>query len=217
MFDIGWPELMIVMIIALIVIGPKDLPAALRQLGKWVGAARRMSSEFQKHVDDIVRESELEDVKKGIDRVRNVNIKRELEKQIDPDGSLNKAFSGSIESKSSGAASAKSWNSTDKRPSTNEEPVALPSSSTRVETAPLDNSATADALTSATNKTVPRSASGAASGAASGGDGGSRDGRSGSTASGGPRQSPTYPSPGSNLSGSSASAKPAEPITTDQA
>jgi sec-independent protein translocase protein TatB len=92
MFDIGWPELMIVMIVALLVIGPKDLPKALRQLGKWVGAARRMSTEFQRHVDDIVRETELDDVKRGIDSVRSVNIKRELEKQIDPDGSLSRAF-----------------------------------------------------------------------------------------------------------------------------
>lgn len=105
MFDIGWPELMIVMIVALIVIGPKDLPKALRQLGKWVGAARRMSSEFHKHVDDIVRETELEDVKRGIDKARSVNIKRELEKQIDPDGSLTQAFNGSKKVSGSG----RSW------------------------------------------------------------------------------------------------------------
>lgn len=213
MFDIGWPELMVVMIIALIVIGPKDLPAALRQLGKWVGAARRMSSEFQKHVDDIVRESELDDVKRGIDRVRSVNIKRELEKQIDPDGSLNKAFGGSVGSNSSGkpsrnSADTKSWRAGGDGVGGAIGKPSMPNG-TAIDSKPVvPNSTTADALTTATSKTAGPSPQ--TSAPLPSGSNAPNSTNSGANASG-----PNTPEP--NISGPKPTSKPAEPITTDQA
>ena len=67
MFDISWSELLIIGIVALIVIGPKELPGALRTLGQWMSKIRRMASEFQGQFQDAMREAELADLKKEMD------------------------------------------------------------------------------------------------------------------------------------------------------
>ncbi len=69
MFDIGWSELLIIGIVALIVIGPKELPGALRALGQWMGKIRRMASEFQNQFHEAMREAELADLKKEVDEM----------------------------------------------------------------------------------------------------------------------------------------------------
>lgn len=98
MFSVGWPEFTIVLIVALIVIGPRDLPKTLNQIGKWVGAARRMSREFQRHVDDMVRDSELGELKDGVNTLkRTTNVRSAIENTIDPDGSLRKSVSGRLD------------------------------------------------------------------------------------------------------------------------
>ena len=63
MFDIGWSEMAVILMVALIVIGPKDLPRVARTIGKWTGKARGMAREFQRSLDDMAREAELQDVK----------------------------------------------------------------------------------------------------------------------------------------------------------
>ncbi|MBV9833794.1 MAG: twin-arginine translocase subunit TatB [Alphaproteobacteria bacterium] len=67
MFGIDSPELLVIMIVALIVIGPKELPTLLRTVGRWVATARNLASEFRGHVDDMVRQADLDEVKKTID------------------------------------------------------------------------------------------------------------------------------------------------------
>ncbi len=64
MFDIGAPEILLIAIVAIIVIGPKDLPVALRFAGKWVGKARAMMREFRSGFDSMVREAEMEEMEK---------------------------------------------------------------------------------------------------------------------------------------------------------
>lgn len=64
MFDIGALELLVLVIVAIIVIGPKDMPMALRAAGKWVGKIRRASAQFRSGFDAIVREAEMEDMEK---------------------------------------------------------------------------------------------------------------------------------------------------------
>src|SRR5438552_3730369 len=67
MFDIGWGKLVVIGVIALIVIGPKELPAVLRTVGQWMGKMRRMAAEFQGQFQDAMREAEMADLKKTFD------------------------------------------------------------------------------------------------------------------------------------------------------
>jgi len=69
MFDIGWGELLVIGVVALIAIGPKELPGALRTLGQWMGKLRRMASEFQGQFHEAMREAELADLKKQVDEM----------------------------------------------------------------------------------------------------------------------------------------------------
>ena len=69
MFEIGWGELLIIGIVALIAIGPKELPGALRTLGQWMAKVRRMASEFQNQFHEAMREAELADLKKEVDEM----------------------------------------------------------------------------------------------------------------------------------------------------
>ena len=64
MFDIGWDEMMFTAIIAIIVIGPKDLPRALRTAGQWLGKVRRVSGHFRSGIETMIREAELADMEK---------------------------------------------------------------------------------------------------------------------------------------------------------
>src|SRR6476469_1218729 len=67
MFEIGWGELLIIGIVALIAIGPKELPGVLRTLGQWMSKLRRRASEFQSQLHEAMREAELADLKKQVD------------------------------------------------------------------------------------------------------------------------------------------------------
>ena len=64
MFDIGAQELLIVVIVAILVIGPKEMPNALRQAGRWIGKMRKVSSHFRTGIDAMVREAEMEEMEK---------------------------------------------------------------------------------------------------------------------------------------------------------
>lgn len=93
MFDIGWDEMALIAVVSLIVIGPKDLPVVLRQMGRWTRKAREMASEFHRGVDDMVRESELDELKKQVTKVSDVNLLRqEVDRAIDPTGEMAKAM-----------------------------------------------------------------------------------------------------------------------------
>lgn len=64
MFDVGAGELLVILIVAVIVIGPKDLPLAMRTAGRWIGKMRRISAHFRSGIDAMVREAELEEMEK---------------------------------------------------------------------------------------------------------------------------------------------------------
>src|SRR5262245_11881066 len=67
MFDISWGELILIGVVALIAIGPKELPAALRTLGQWTTKIRRMANDFQNQFNEAMREAEMADLKKQVD------------------------------------------------------------------------------------------------------------------------------------------------------
>jgi sec-independent protein translocase protein TatB len=69
MFDIGWSEMVVIGVVALIAIGPKELPGVLRSVGQWVGKARRLAADFQGQFQEAIREAELADVKKQFDEM----------------------------------------------------------------------------------------------------------------------------------------------------
>jgi sec-independent protein translocase protein TatB len=88
MFDFAWSEIALIGVVALIAIGPKDMPAAIKAMTGMLKKARRMAGEFQTHVDAMVREANLDEVRNQISELRNLNVQGEIEKAIDADGSL---------------------------------------------------------------------------------------------------------------------------------
>ncbi len=77
MFDIGWSELLVIGVVALIAIGPKELPGVLRMVGQWMGKVRRMASEFQGQFQEAMREAEMADIKKQVDDITNTRVDRD--------------------------------------------------------------------------------------------------------------------------------------------
>lgn len=94
MFDFAWSEILVIALVALVIIGPKDLPRVLRTVGKWAGKARAVAREFQGSVDQMIRESELEDVRKEMEKAASVNLTQEIEQTIDPKGEVQAALAG---------------------------------------------------------------------------------------------------------------------------
>jgi sec-independent protein translocase protein TatB len=89
MFDIGWSELVVIAVVALIAIGPKELPGVLRMVGQWMGKARKMAAEFQGQFQEAMREAEMADLKKTFDEVKEAatglttnNVMTSLQKDV---------------------------------------------------------------------------------------------------------------------------------------
>jgi sec-independent protein translocase protein TatB len=99
MFDLSWSEMLVVAVVALVVIGPKDLPRLVREIGRWAGKARAMARDFQRSFDDMVREAELDDIRKSVDQARPRNLTKTIRDAVDPEGELDEAFSIEDESK----------------------------------------------------------------------------------------------------------------------
>lgn len=88
LFDLSMTELMLIGVVALVVIGPKDLPKALRIAGFWVKKARTLSREFQSSVEQMIREAELDEVRQELKKTTELDIEKEFRNTIDPTGSL---------------------------------------------------------------------------------------------------------------------------------
>jgi sec-independent protein translocase protein TatB len=89
MFDIGWSEFLVIAVVALLVIGPKELPGVLRMVGQWMGKARKMAAEFQGQFQEAMREAEMADLKKTFDDVKDAatgfttdNVMTSLQKDV---------------------------------------------------------------------------------------------------------------------------------------
>ncbi|GAC1348229.1 MAG: hypothetical protein NVSMB18_35790 [Acetobacteraceae bacterium] len=88
MFDFAWSEIALIGVVALIAIGPKDLPVAIKAVAEMIKKARRMAGEFQTHVDEMVREANLHEVRDQFNDLRRMDIKGQILKAVDEDGSL---------------------------------------------------------------------------------------------------------------------------------
>jgi sec-independent protein translocase protein TatB len=84
MFDIGWTEMLVIAIVMIVVVGPKDLPKMLRTFGRTTAKMRGMAADFQKQFNDALKEAELDDVKKSVDSLRSLNPAAEIRKQLNP-------------------------------------------------------------------------------------------------------------------------------------
>ncbi len=86
MFDIGWSELLVIAVVAIVVVGPKDLPRLMRTFGHYAGKLRRAAADFQRQFEDAMRETEMEEVKKAIESVREqtpvIDLKAPIDKPI---------------------------------------------------------------------------------------------------------------------------------------
>ena len=97
MFDIGWSEFLLIAVVALVAIGPKELPGVLRMVGQWMGKARKMAAEFQGQFQEAMREAEMADLKKSFDEVKEAasgftkgnlmtSLERDVSKALDIEG-----------------------------------------------------------------------------------------------------------------------------------
>ena len=88
MFDLSWAEILVIGTAAIIFIGPKELPSALKTLGQWAAKARSLAGEFRNSVDEMIRESELEKIKSQVDQLSTGNLTQTIEKAVDPKGDI---------------------------------------------------------------------------------------------------------------------------------
>ena len=95
MFDfLSWPHIAVIAAAALIFIGPKDMPVAIRSITTMLKKARKMAGEFQGQMDDLVKEANLQEVRDGIAELRGgLNVRKQLGRMIDPDNTIKSAFS----------------------------------------------------------------------------------------------------------------------------
>jgi sec-independent protein translocase protein TatB len=86
--DFGMSELLLIGVVALVFIGPKDLPKALRVAGFWVKKARTLSREFQNSVEQMIREAELDEMRQELKKATEIDLEGQFHETIDPTGSL---------------------------------------------------------------------------------------------------------------------------------
>ena len=150
MFDIGWSEMLIIGVVTLVVLGPKELPHALKTFSHWMRAARKLGSEFQSGVNEIVREAELEDAKKELQKISSHSISDKIEKAIDPSGDLKKAINEPVAEAKSALAEPKE-DAEAAKPSIADMTATMPSLTVTPEAAPVVAANEAKAETPAPN------------------------------------------------------------------
>jgi sec-independent protein translocase protein TatB len=109
MLDIGWSEMLMIAVVAIVVIGPKDLPRTLRTIGQWIGKARAMTRDLQNSVSDMIADSELDELRKASNSIGDFS----------PEGLLNQSIDG-------GASSAGGQSSSDDYPTPPPTPMKWP-------------------------------------------------------------------------------------------
>jgi sec-independent protein translocase protein TatB len=89
-FDLGWSKLIIIAMLAIVVVGPKDLPALLRAIGKFVGQIRRQADEFRRQFDEAMKDTELDQIRKDVEDIKRTatesvrDIERSAEESVKP-------------------------------------------------------------------------------------------------------------------------------------
>jgi len=84
MLDVGWTEMLVIAIVMIVVVGPKDLPRMLRSFGRTTAKMRSMANDFRKQFDEALKEAELDDVKSSIDQLKGLNPASDIKKALNP-------------------------------------------------------------------------------------------------------------------------------------
>ncbi|MEX2616120.1 MAG: Sec-independent protein translocase protein TatB [Alphaproteobacteria bacterium] len=92
MLDVGWQELFIIAVVTILVVGPKEIPRVLRTVSLWTRKIKSMAREFQSSIDDLARETELDDIKKELQRAKDFDLERDIEDAIDPTGEMSNSI-----------------------------------------------------------------------------------------------------------------------------
>ena len=164
MFDIGWSELLLIGIVALIAIGPKELPGALRTLGQWMAKVRRMASEFQNQFHEAMREAELADLKKEVDEMASKaqsyahfdpidDIRKDIEKAASPPPDLDTLTDTAALPQSSASTPSASTPSAS-TPSASTPPASPPAATETPAVAPVEPAAPAEPAAPQSTATV---------------------------------------------------------------
>jgi sec-independent protein translocase protein TatB len=116
MFNLAWTEILLIIIVAVVVIGPSQLPGAIRGIADGIKKAKRQLASFQQQADELVREAKLEgvrdqiaDVKGAINEIRNFDLKGEIQKAVDEDGTLTRTFNEDPMASSGTTTSTPAW------------------------------------------------------------------------------------------------------------
>jgi sec-independent protein translocase protein TatB len=80
--DLSWSHILLVLVVALVVVGPKDLPRLMREVGRWAGKARAMADQFKKSFDEMARQSELDELRREIDELRTMRPLADTQRQL---------------------------------------------------------------------------------------------------------------------------------------
>ena len=91
MFDIGWQELFLIGLITILVVGPREIPRVLRTVVAAVRKVRGLANDFQRGIDELARETELDEIRKDLEKSATLDLERQLEETIDPKGEMSEA------------------------------------------------------------------------------------------------------------------------------
>jgi sec-independent protein translocase protein TatB len=121
LFDIGWQEMFIVLVLGIVVVGPQELPRVVRMVLGLVRKARGLARDFQDGLDEIVKEAELGDIKEQMSSVSSMDIEKAIEEAVDPTGEISRDLDmGEIEKELTGKSSKEEDDKGDKDSSENE-------------------------------------------------------------------------------------------------
>ena len=91
MFDIGWQELFLIGLVTILVVGPKEIPRVLRTVVAAVRRVRGLANDFQRGIDELARETELDEIRKDLEKSATLDLESQLEETIDPKGEMSEA------------------------------------------------------------------------------------------------------------------------------